>query len=123
MQAVSNRAMFALPDFMASSNGRTQRERPRPLHLSKSFTRVEPPSPERLTRNQRASTIQNGVIPESTMADVSRENTKPQPDAFERTSEDDEDAGTPVEEPGKLPDNFDELPIELASLSDRFVST
>ena len=125
MQAISNNVMFALPDFMASANGRkSDSQRPRPLHLSKSFTRVGPPSPDRLTRNQRASTIQNGVTPEKVMANVSRENTKPraQPDAFETHSEgDDDDTGTPIEGPGKLPDNFDELPVELASLSDTSV--
>jgi hypothetical protein len=58
------------------------------------------------------------------MANVSRENMKPraQPDAFETHEEDDEDdTGTPIEGPGKLPDNFDELPVELASLSDTSV--
>jgi hypothetical protein len=125
MQAISNNRMFALPDFMASANGRkSDSQRPRPLHLSKSFTRVEPPSPDRLTRNQRARTIQNGVIPEKEMANVSRENMKPraQPDAFESHEEDDEDdTGTPIEGPGKLLENFDELPVELASLSDTLV--
>jgi hypothetical protein len=123
LQAISNNVIFALPDFMASANGRkSDSQRPRPLHLSKSF--VEPPSPDRLTRNQRASTIQNGVIPENVMANVSRENARPraQPDAFEtRSEEDEDDTGTPIEGPGKLPDNFDELPIELASLSDTSV--
>jgi hypothetical protein len=117
--------MCALPDFMASANARkSDSQRPRPLHVSKSFTRTEPPSPDRLTRNQRASTIQNGVIPEKVMANVSRENTKPraQPDAFQAHEEEDEDdTGTPIEGPGKLPDNFDELPVELASLSDTSV--
>jgi hypothetical protein len=125
MQAISNNVMFALPDFMASANGRkNDSQRPRPLHLSKSFTRVEPPSPERLTRNQRASTIQNGAMPEKVMANVSRENVRPraQPDAFENHSEEDEDdTETPIEGPGKLPDDFDELPVELASLSDTSV--
>jgi hypothetical protein len=57
------------------------------------------------------------------MANVSRENTKPraQPDAFQAHEEDEDDTGTPVEGPGKLPDNFDELPVELASLSDTSV--
>ena len=45
-----------------------------------------------------------------------------QPDAFETHEEEDEDdTGTPIEGPGKLPDNFDELPVELASLSDTSV--
>jgi hypothetical protein len=64
------------------------------------------------------------VIPENVMADVSRENKNPraQPDAFEtQEDDDDEDTGTPIEGPGKLPDDFDELPVELASLSDTSV--
>jgi hypothetical protein len=64
------------------------------------------------------------VIPENVMANISRENQKPraQPDAFETHSEEDnEDTVTPIDGPGKLPDDFDELPIELASLSDRSV--
>lgn len=129
MQAIADNRLFSLPHFMASSNGRkSDSQRPPALHLSKSFTRVEPPpSQGRSTRNQRASTIQNGVIPESVMANMSRENQKPraQPDAFETHSEEDnedtEDTVTPIDGPGKLPDDFDELPIELASLSDRSV--
>jgi hypothetical protein len=64
------------------------------------------------------------VIPEKVMANVSRENTKPraQPDTFQTHEEEDEDdTGTPIEGSGKLPDNFDELPVELASLSDTSV--
>ncbi len=108
MQAISNNVMFALPDFMASANGKkNDSHRPLQLHLSKSFTRVEPPSPERLTRSQRASTIQNGV-----MANLAREKARPraQPDAFENHSEEDEDnTETPIERSGKLADDFDEL--------------
>ena len=125
IQAIADNSLFSLPHFMASSNGRkSDSQRPPALHLSKSFTRVEsPPSQDRSTRNQRASTIQNGVMPENVMANISRENQKPraQPDAFETHSEDNEDTGTPIDGPGKLPDDFDELPIELASLSDRSV--
>jgi len=58
------------------------------------------------------------------MTNVSKENMKPraQPDAFETHEEaDEDDTGTPIEGPGKLPDNFDELPVELASLSDTSV--
>jgi hypothetical protein len=64
------------------------------------------------------------VKPENVMANVLRENKSPraQPDAFEtHEGDDDEDAGTPIKGPGKLPDDFDELPIELASLSDTSV--
>ena len=119
MSSITDKMMFTLPEFMASSNARKS-ERPRPLHLSKSFTRVGPASPDLSTRAQRASTIQNGVMLDGIMANTSRENRKPrtQPDAFEKTPEDD---GPGEESSGKLPDDFDELPIELVSLSDRSV--
>lgn len=125
MQAIADNMLFSLPDFMASSNGRkSDSQRPRPLHLSKSFTRIEPPSPDRLTRSQRASTIQNGVIPDDMTTSLSRENKDPRglPDAFGAHAEDDDEyTGTPISPPSK-PEDFDELPIELASLSDRFAS-
>jgi hypothetical protein len=41
-----------------------------------------------------------------------------QPDAFEKSSED-EDHNAAEEASGKLPADFDELPIELVSLTDR----
>lgn len=45
-----------------------------------------------------------------------------QSDLFEKggSEEEDEDSGN-NETTGKLPDDFDKLPIELVSLSDRFV--
>ena len=63
-------------------------------------------------------------MPEKVMANLSRENARPraQPDAFENHLEEDEgDTETPIEGSGKLPDDFDELPVELASLSDTSV--
>jgi hypothetical protein len=55
------------------------------------------------------------------MANKSSENGRLQPDAFEKSSEESEESGNTEEETAKLPDGFDELPIELASLSDRYV--
>lgn len=62
-------------------------------------------------------------MPEKVMANLSRENARPraQPDAFGNHSEDEDDTETPIEGSGKLPDDFDELPVELASLSDTSV--
>lgn len=60
------------------------------------------------------------------MANLSRENARPraQPDAFENHSEQDEDdTETLIEGSGKHPDDFDELPVELASLSDTFIDS
>lgn len=121
MQAITDKMVFAFPDFMASPDKKKndQRSRPRPLH-SKSLTRDEP---EPATRVSRASTIHNVVASKSAMADrknVAGENAKAkrQADVFEKTSED-EGNETADEGNGKLPDDFDELPIELVSLSDR----
>lgn len=44
-----------------------------------------------------------------------------QSDVFDKGSEDEEDARSAGEGNGKLPDDFDQLPIELVSLSDRSV--
>ncbi len=120
MLAITDKISFNLPDFMATPSNRKSENRPRPLHISKSFTRAEPTSQDLSTRAQRASTIQNGVIPEVVMAKSStasaEEKPRKQPDVFERISEDGGSSGGV----GKLPDDFDELPIELASLCDRY---
>lgn len=123
MQAITDKMVFPLPDFMASPEKKKidQRSRPRPLH-SKSFTRV---GTDHSTRVSRANTLPNGITSETVMADnvdavVQNNKAKRQPDAFERTSEN-EDNEVADEGSGKLPDDFDELPIELVSLSDRFV--
>lgn len=122
MQAITDKMLFTLPDFMASSNGRkSDNQRPRPLQLSKSFSRIGPASPDLSTRTQRASTIQNGVAPKGAMVNKSSEDRRVPADAFEKSSEDSEESGNTEEETAKLPDDFDELPIELASLSDRYV--
>lgn len=125
MQAITNKMAFSLPDFMASpERKKSDHQRPRPLQLSKSFIRPPPASPDRITRVQRASTIQNGVASE-TMGDKSStagdRRQRTQSDLFKKgTSEEEEDNGS-SETTGKLPDDFDKLPIELVSLSDRFV--
>ena len=111
---------------MASSNGKkSDNHRPHPLHTSRSFSRIEPASPKQSTRTQRASTIQNGVIPEDAMSDKSSAskgagNSGRQQDVFGHGTEDEEEEdGTDDEGSGKLPADFDELPIELVSLTDR----
>jgi hypothetical protein len=123
MQAITNSTFLKLPHFMASSNGRkNESQRPRHIHVPKSFSKLEPASPDRTTRSTRASTIQNGSIPESVLPDRTnpRDGKKPQaePDAFEKRPQEDE-SGAGDELSGKLPANFDELPIELVSLTDR----
>lgn len=92
--------------------------RPRALHTSKSFTRLESPSDSPLTRT-RASTIQGGSIPEillpQTTEDAENEN-----DIFAKRHDDDDDGPSGTETPSmKLPERFDELPIEIRSLTER----
>ncbi|KAG4440260.1 hypothetical protein IFR05_004279 [Cadophora sp. M221] len=132
MQAITDKMMFTLPDFMASpERKKSEQQRPRPLQLSKSFIKPPPASPDRGTRAQRASTIQNGVASPTMMSDKSsaakgdmRQRT--QPDLFEKGGEGEEeenDSGGNNETNGKLPDDFDKLPIELVSLSDSFIDS
>lgn len=117
MLAVTNAMMFKLPDFMATNDRKSDTFRPRALHTSKSFTRAEP---ERLTRSQRASTIHTNVIPESAVTGSRGKPISQRMDVFERNSDEDGEVAATSEEDGKY-DKMEELPIELASLSDRLV--
>lgn len=123
MSSFTDKMRFTLPDFMASPDGKNDASRPRPLQLSKSFSKLEPSSPDRSTRPSRANTIQNGAIPTVAMIDSAngRENKRPGPQTniFEN-DEDEEGHEATAEGSGKLPADFDELPIELVSLADRF---
>ncbi|ETN42983.1 uncharacterized protein HMPREF1541_02141 [Cyphellophora europaea CBS 101466] len=89
------------------------KNRPSPLS-SKSFARYEPPSPGRT----RASTVASPVSLKSPKKDQGRE------DVFEKQEETEDEALSPaIGKTNSLPDKFDELPIELASLTDRFVES
>jgi hypothetical protein len=110
--------------FMASPNNTKADPPPRLLHVSKSFSRLEPSTTPSPTRS-RASTIQN--IPEEALdkPDQLGENRKPRglSDVFARSfgiGERKEERGAEASS-GKLPADFDELPIELVSLTDRCV--
>jgi hypothetical protein len=118
MQAITDNMLLKFPDFMASPR-KGESQRPLPLK-SRSFPR--PDSPDHSTRGQRASTIQNGVKPERIISDEKnseRETKKSRMrlDAFK--SQDGDRLGDEVT--GKLPADFDQLPIELVSLADRLV--
>ncbi|KAI9646977.1 hypothetical protein NHQ30_004978 [Ciborinia camelliae] len=124
MQLFTDKMHFTLLDFMSSPGQKGDSQRPRPLQLSKSFPDQEPSSsPDPEPRILRADTIQNGT----TMSDKtkSRENRRPgtQSDIFDKTSEDEEGNGETIEVSGKLPADFDELPIELVSLADSFIDS
>jgi hypothetical protein len=99
----------------------TTKNRPSPLS-SKSFARYEPPvssspSSQPNVRN-RASTVQSPVTVKPPRRDTLSE------DVFEKKNEDDEEPVSPsIAKSTSLPDKFDELPIELQSLTDRFVES
>ncbi|EDN90831.1 hypothetical protein SS1G_00231 [Sclerotinia sclerotiorum 1980 UF-70] len=118
---------FTLPGFMSSPARKGDSQRPRTLQLSKSFYQEPSSSPDRSSRPLRANTIQNGTIPSVSMSDKTTlsENRRPgtQSDIFEKSSEDDEENGGTTGVSGKLPADFDELPIELVSLADSFIDS
>ncbi|TAQ86659.1 hypothetical protein B7494_g5008 [Chlorociboria aeruginascens] len=113
---------------MASTHNKTNdNQRPRPLRMSKSFSRDDPTNPDLPHRIVRASTMQNGTVAEENMANrrsSSRENVKPRgrSSAFEKSSAD-EAQGAMDEVTGKLPSDFNKLPIELISLADSFIDS
>ena len=104
---------------MASSSIK-KGERPAP---SKDRSHPRAASPSNSSRGQRASTTQNGVKPTGTTLDSTREEktSKMQRDAFEKSPEEENYHSTIDGVSGKLPVDFDQLPIELISLSDRCV--
>ncbi|KAI9824329.1 MAG: hypothetical protein M1819_000889 [Sarea resinae] len=127
---MSQEALLPSPSS-PSSVARDQR-RPRPLHISKSFSRLEPSSPSPLSRN-RASTLQPGTIPEVMLPDKlpsspENEQRAEHDDIFVKKDVDGED-GHAEDEPGsagyhlRLSDRFEDLPIELMSLTDRFIDS
>jgi len=90
------------------------KSRPSPLS-SKSFQRYEPASTSPSTGRSRASTIQG---PESRMSQPN--GVTGAEDVFDKTVDEEEEPLSPdLGRAQSLPDRFDELPIELASLTDR----
>ena len=114
---------LGIDDASMKSTNRGGGSRPSPLNSSKSFTRYDVPAPAGTSRN-RASTVSTGATPgihgpRRTSTQV--EGSQPHKDVFERASSED----TPdvkLSEAGmqSLPEGFDNLPIELASLADRW---
>ena len=103
-------------------------ERPTTPSKSQSFTRLDSPRSSPLTRS-RASTIQNGAARASlttalTSSPLEQPNLQ-EDDIFEKNSLISGEEGllkdvTEMESPNDVPDGFDELPIELISLIDRY---
>ncbi|KAF2167292.1 hypothetical protein M409DRAFT_66293 [Zasmidium cellare ATCC 36951] len=104
--------------------------RPRTLHVSRSFTRMDnTPSPMSSPR-KRASTLQEaGIpsIPEARHIATSPElgGKKPMADVFENNEEDEhiEGDGENTGPELNVPSTFDELPIEIKSMCERFLES
>ncbi len=108
----------------AVSDGDTRR--PRPLHASKSFTRLEPTAQSPLGRS-RASTVE-GAIPETphsahvTLSPGSEEKAARR-DIFVSRDEDDSGDETVEDSVGSARrqlETFEELPVEIRSLTERY---
>ena len=101
-----------------------QAPRPSNIQSTKSFTRYEPSKPEPRSRN-RASSLRNGVAANASENEKSYLVLEQSQggDVFEkRNSEEDrrETKATVASTSAEgLPEGFDELPIELISLTDR----
>lgn len=89
--------------------------RTRPSALSaKSFTRYEPPATPASPSRSRASTIASPPLARKSV-DEDRQ------DVFNKKEEDDtSDISPRLDRTNSLPERFDELPIELASFTDRY---
>jgi hypothetical protein len=96
-------------------------ERPKNLHASKSFTRLEAAQAKNPLARSRASTLQGPPVPD--ILDPLRERITPDADE----SREGGDIFAPQGEDGEdthcertAPDSFEELPIEIRSLTERY---
>jgi hypothetical protein len=112
---------FKLPETLSSipsyslSGTSANSQRPRTLQTSKSFSRLEP-SKNALGRS-RASTVQNILqTPSANVPDSNNEDLFDR-DIAEESLDDEQDVQS--QKMSTLPDDFDELPIELVNLTDR----
>lgn len=120
----SRTAIMAEAKASATSDGR-----PKAIHTSNSFSRMDPP-PAPISPRKRASTMQEkGItaVPEARHISVSPEisGKKHVADVFENPDEDEtapSGTGTPGPEI-QVPSTFDELPIEIKSLTERFLES
>ncbi|KAH9828127.1 Vacuolar sorting protein 9 (VPS9) domain [Teratosphaeria destructans] len=98
--------------------------RPALPHVSRSFPRM-PDSPSSLSPRKRASTLQDSgipAVPEARHMAASPDPVDHQGDVFE--SREEECDPPPSSQPElSLPSSFDELPIEIRSLTERFVES
>ncbi|TKA66249.1 hypothetical protein B0A55_09594 [Friedmanniomyces simplex] len=112
---------------MSTSQQRAASDSRPGLHGSHSFSRM-PSSPPPTLPRKRATTMQaSGIptVPEARHIDNSPETTGKKLDVFEDDEEESrEQPGAMLPNPElKLPSTFDELPIEIKSLSERFLDS
>jgi len=94
-------------------------ERPTKLHTSKSFTRLESAQAKNPLSRSRASTLQGPPVPAIDPLKTTLPNEEDEAvdgDVFAARPDGDEE---PAKEAG-LPDSFEELPIEIRSLTERY---
>lgn len=112
-----------------SSNETATPDRPKGPRAVKSFTRMESPSPGLFPRN-RSKTVQDISlnVAASSPGPLSspQEDSEKATDVFERPEDlghenDNEELEPTLLRPENLPERFDELPIELMSLTDRYI--
>ncbi|KAF2724907.1 hypothetical protein K431DRAFT_281383 [Polychaeton citri CBS 116435] len=101
-------------------------DRPRMIHVSRSFTRMEPTSPVPESPRKRASTMAaSGIptIPEAKHLPISPELAGKRADIFESKDGSDDDHSENETPDLQLPSTFDELPIEIRSMTERFLES
>lgn len=122
----------SVASVVPTSNARSDTDhgsrRPRTLHVSKSFSRLEPSTSSPLLRT-RAGTLQSGSPSKSLNQNKSKISAESkfgaaEEDIFEKPDSDDEakleiDNAATSESPMCSSERFSELPIELISLTDR----
>lgn len=115
---------------MSSEAAQAGNTRPKQLHPSRSFTRMDSPSSTPSSPRKRANTTQvSGIpsIPEARSIDPSAElfGSDSKADVFENRDDEEHEAsepGTPAPELS-LPSTLDELPIEIRSMTERFLES
>ena len=109
----------------------SESKRPGTPQKSKSFTRLESPRTTPPNRS-RANTIQHGIIRSPINSDIlspiNGDNSAEQDDIFEKDSLISGEEGsfkdlTELDSANAIPEDFDELPIELVSLIDRCIAS
>ena len=127
----ASKLLYLTTHTMAEAKSTSSNEqRPKPVHSSRSFTRMDDAAGNSSPR-KRASTLQESGIP--TVPEARNIATSPElvgkkhvADVFENQEEDEENAQSGTGTPGpelQLPSTFDELPIEIRSLTERFLDS